>query len=143
MKIAEPYSPEDFRNYFRKRWEILRKPWGFPEGSEIDDFENVSLHVMAMDKDDVAGVARLTYISPEEGQVRFMGVDEKYRMKNVGREIMDYIEREAMEMGLEKIVLNARENALEFYRKLGYEECGKPFDGFAGIVHTRMEKKLQ
>ena len=70
-------------------------------------------------------------------------VDEKYRMKTVGREIMDYIEREAMEMGLEKIVLNARENALEFYRKLGYEECGKPFDGFAGIVHTRMEKKLQ
>jgi predicted GNAT family N-acyltransferase len=132
LKIIEPYSPEDFKRYFNARWEILRKPWEFPKGSEIDDNENISLHIMAMENEEIVGVGRLTYFSSGQGQVRF----------NIGTEILEYLEKEAKKMGLDCIYLNARQNSYLFYSNLGYKAEGKPFDGFAGITHTKMVKKL-
>ena len=143
MELKEPYKPEEFQAYFKARWEFLRKPLGFPKGSEIDDFENISLHVMAVDqKDSVLGVGRLTYLPSGEGQIRYMGVDEKFRNKNVGGSILAYLEKEAVKIGLNRIFLNARNDAIAFYKKNGYDEAGKPFKGFADIQHVRMEKSL-
>ncbi len=142
MEIKEPYTPEEFKEYFKTRWEILRKPWGSEEGSEIDDNENISLHAMAQIDGEIAGVGRLTYYPTGEGQIRFMGVQEKFRQQGVGQAILAYLEDEARKMGLKKIYLNARDNALIFYSKLGYEAEGKPFIGFADIGHTKMIKQL-
>jgi len=142
MEIKEPYQPEEFQAYFKARWEFLRKPHGFPKGSEIDDFENISLHVMAVDSENVVGVARLTYRSTGEGQIRYMGVDEKYRNKNIGHDILIYLENEAVKMGLHQIFLNARKDAIPFYKKNKYLEVGDRFKGFADIEHVRMEKHL-
>jgi N-acetylglutamate synthase-like GNAT family acetyltransferase len=143
VKITEPFSPEEFRLYFKTRWEILRKPWNEERGSEIDDFENISLHIMALEGDEIAGIGRLTYFSSGEGQVRYMGVSEKFKNQKVGTQILTYLESKAKEMGLKRIILNARENALGFYSKMGYKTDGKPFIGFAGIPHTKMYKKLK
>ncbi len=142
MEIIEPYSPEDFKRYFNVRWEILRKPWDFPKGSEIDDNENISLHVMAMEGNTIVGIGRLTYYPTGEGQIRFMGVLEDYRKQNIGTQIVEYLEKEAKKMGLNKIFLNSRDNALVFYSNLGYKAEGKPFEGFTGMAHTKMLKKL-
>jgi len=142
MQLIEPYNPKEFKAYFQARWEFLRKPLGFPKGSEIDDFENISLHIMALEKDKIVGVGRLTYFPTEEGQIRFMGVDEKYRNGKVGTEILDYLEKEAKIMGLKKIYLNSRENAVSFYKKNNFIEVGKPFKGLSDIPHVKMEKTL-
>jgi len=142
LKITEPYSPEDFKRYYKTRWEILRKPWDSPQGSEIDDKENISLHVMAMEENIITGIGRLTYYRSGEGQIRYMGVTENYRNKKIGSTLVEYLEKEAKKMGLTCIYLNARENAYLFYSKMGYKAEGKPFDGFAGITHTKMVKKL-
>ena len=142
MKLVEPYSPEEYKEYFKTRWELLRKPEGFPKGSEIDDYENISLHLMAVEDKVIIGVGRLTYFSNGEGQVRYMAVKEEFRNKFIGSKILQYLEQEAINLGLKKIFLNARENALSFYRNNGFKETGKPFKGFAGIEHIRMEKKL-
>jgi N-acetylglutamate synthase-like GNAT family acetyltransferase len=142
LKIAEPYSPEEYKKYFNARWEILRKPLGFPKGSEIDDSENISLHIMAVEAEEVAGVGRLTYYPNGEGQIRYMGVSDKFRNQKVGTSILEYLEKEAKKMGLTKIFLNARENALLFYSKLGYRAKGKPFEGVGGISHTKMIKEF-
>ena len=120
----------------------MRKPLGYPKGSEIDDLENISLHAMAVEGTEIAGIGRLTYFSTGEGQIRFMGVLEKYRNQNVGFKILTYLEEKAKSMGLKKITLNARDNALLFYSKCGYKADGKPFEGFGGIMHTKMIKNL-
>lgn len=142
MEIVEPYSPVEFKEYFNFRWELLRKPWGLPKGSEIDDFENISLHVLAKEENQIIGVGRLTYFSTGEGQVRFMGVDEKYRNKNVGTQILEYLEIEAKKLGLKGVFLNSRENAVTFYESNGYVQEGKAFAGFADIKHFKMTKKI-
>ena len=142
MEIVEPYDPVEFKAYFKARWNFLRKPWGFERGSEVDDYENLSLHVMAKENNEIVGVGRLTYFTNGEGQVRFMGVDENFRNQNIGTEILVYLENEARKMGLKRLFLNAREEALKFYKMNGYKTQGNGFEGFAKITHTKMTKKL-
>jgi hypothetical protein len=49
---------------------------------------------------------------------------------------------EARATGARKIVLNARDNAVEFYRKRGYDIIGDAETLFGMIRHVRMAKLL-
>lgn len=120
----------------------MRKPQGEPRGSEVDDLENISLHAMIKEKEDVIAVARLTYFPSGEGQVRFMGVKEAYRGQKMGSKLLTYLEGEAVKIGINKVFLNARENAIPFYESRGYKEEGEHFRGVAGIMHVRMVKSF-
>ena len=49
-----------------------------------------------------------------------MAVDENARGRGYGRRIFEGLEAEATRRGAEKFVLNAGDNATEFYAKHGY-----------------------
>ena len=75
MKIIVPETKEQFEIYYQLRWEVLRKPWNKPKGSEKDELEEESFHALAIsDNGKALGVIRLQLNSPEEGQFRYMGV---------------------------------------------------------------------
>ncbi|MDQ3109501.1 MAG: GNAT family N-acetyltransferase [Bacteroidota bacterium] len=143
MRLHEPASQEDFDNYYRLRWEVLRKPWNQPLGSEKDEHENSSVHVMAIDeRGECVGVSRLQFNSPEEAQVRFMGVRDDQQGKGVGKMLMNYLEEKAKVKGAKKMMLQARENAVPFYLSIGYVEPKKTFLLWGIIQHYKMEKVL-
>ena len=48
----------------------------------------------------------------------------------------------AAELGYKKVVLDSRDNKVEFYRKLGYRECGEPYIDGDTFRCIRMEKDL-
>ncbi|MBS3097259.1 GNAT family N-acetyltransferase [Candidatus Woesearchaeota archaeon] len=124
--IREPKTKEEFNSYYKLRWELLRKPWNQPRGSEIDDdLEDKSFHIAAFDKNKIIGVGRLHKNNEEEGQIRLLAVNEDYRKKGVGREIMNKLHQKAKELKLKRIILNARKNSIGFYKKLGYKIIGK------------------
>ena len=50
ITVIEPQTPEEFKQYYSLRYEILRKPWGQPKGSERDEGEEASIHRMIIDK---------------------------------------------------------------------------------------------
>ena len=143
MRLQEPVSPEDFENYYLLRWEVLRKPWNQPRGTEKDENEATSIHVMALnEKDECVGVSRLQFNSSEEAQVRFMGVRDDQQGKGVGKKLMSYLEEKAKEKGAKKVMLQARENAVQFYLSIGYAVVEKSFLMWGIIQHYRMEKVL-
>lgn len=143
MRLQEPVSQEDFEKYYQLRWEVLRKPWNQPKGSEKDENENTSIHVMAMDDaGECVGVSRLQFNSAEEAQVRFMGVRDDQQGKGVGKKLMHYLEEKAREKGAKKIMLQARENAVAFYLSIGYVVEEKSFLLWGIIQHFRMGKNL-
>ena len=116
---------------------------GHPRGTEKDDQEEVALHVMAKDeRGDCVGVTRLQHTAPGEGQVRFMAVREDQQGKGVGRALMQYLEEKAKDRGIEKIVLQARENAVPFYLSLGYSLVEKSYKLWDIIQHYKMEKVI-
>ncbi|HET6991998.1 MAG TPA: GNAT family N-acetyltransferase [Bacteroidia bacterium] len=143
MRLREPTTPQDFENYYQLRWEVLRKPWNQAKGTEKDDAEESSIHIMALnDADECIGVSRLQFNSPEEAQVRFMGVRDDQQGKGVGKKLMHYLEEKAKKNGAKKIILQARENAVPFYLSIGYKKTEKTFLLWGMIQHYKMEKEI-
>lgn len=141
--IKEPRTPQEFGAYFLLRWQILRKPWNQPKGSEIEVDEDSCIHAMAMnEKDEVVGVCRLQFNTTKEAQIRFMAAREDYQGKGVGSALISYLEDKARVGGANLLILQARENALNFYLKHGYVNKGKTKLLFGVIQHYLMEKKL-
>jgi|ERR1041385_7273283 predicted GNAT family N-acyltransferase len=141
MRLIEPVTTQDFEKYYQLRWEVLRAPWNQPKGSEKDDAENSSIHVMALNEnEECVGVSRLQKNSEEEYQVRFMGVRKDQQGKGIGKLLMDYLEEKAKKTGAKKIILQSREIAVPFYLSIGYEVKEKTFKLWGIIQHYRMEK---
>ena len=144
MKIIEPKSPGEFEKYYALRYELLRKPWSQPKGSERDDGDETSIHRMIIDESNGRAVAvgRLQFNSDEEAQIRFMAVSDNYQLKGYGNIIVKTLEDIALNKGIRNIILQARENALKFYWKNGYEIIEKSYLLFDEIQHWLMVKKI-
>ena len=144
MKIIEPTTSEEFKKYYNLRYEILRKPWGQPPGSERDDREETSIHRMFIDKKtgNALAVGRLQFNSIHEAQIRYMAVADDLQGKGLGRQIISALEDVARGRGIQRIILSARENALQFYKNNGYEIMIKTHLLFGEIQHWLMEKEL-
>ena len=144
MKIIEPKSLEEFKKYYRLRYEILRKPWGQPLGSERDEREETSIHRMIINEEtsDAIAVGRLQFKSTHEAQIRYMAVADDLQGKGLGSQIISALENVARGKGIQRIILSARENALQFYKSNGYEIVKKTHLLFGEIQHWLMEKEL-
>lgn len=142
MTIKSPISQDDWENYYRLRFKILREPWNQPLGSEILADESEAIHAMVIENDQVIGVARMHPSREKQGQVRCVAVATKAQGKGVGKAIMLHLELKAKEMGMEEIVLEARENAVPFYKALGYEIEKESYLLFGEIQHYRMKKGI-
>src|SRR6266566_10147132 len=141
--LQSPRSPSEWDAYFDLRWRILRQPWGQPCGSERDSEDDSAFHLLLMDAaGNPLACGRLHLAAPGEAQVRYMAVDEHTRGCGYGSRILEALEAEARGRGARKIVLNARDNAVEFYRKRCYDVIGDAETLFGVISHVRMEKSL-
>ena len=144
MKIIEPSTSEEFKKYYNLRYEVLRKPWGQPLGSERDEREETSIHRMIIDNKTVKvlAVGRLQFNSTHEAQIRYMAVADNLQGKGLGSQIISALEDVARGKGIQRIILSARENALQFYKNNGYEIIEKTHLLFGKIQHWLMRKEL-
>ena len=144
MKIIEPATSEEFKKYYNLRYEVLRKPWGQPLGSERDEREETSIHRMIINNKtrNALAVGRLQFNSTHEAQIRFMAVADDLQKKGLGSQIISALENVAQEKGMQRIILSAREKALQFYKSNGYEIVKETHLLFGEIQHWLMEKEL-
>ena len=88
-------------------------------------------------------VGRLQFNSTHEAQIRFMAVADDLQGKGLGSQIISVLENVAREKGIQRIILSARENALQFYNNNGYEIVKKTHLLFDEIQHWLMRKELE
>jgi ribosomal protein S18 acetylase RimI-like enzyme len=144
MLICQPTSSKDFELYYDLRWRILRKPWNQPKGSEKDELEDKSIHLMVCNEDRIPiGIGRAHFNSDEEAQIRYMAVEEEWQGKGIGKMILSYLEGKIKGKGAKSIVLNARDIAIKFYEKNGYEIVKEAHTLFDVIPHYKMRKILK
>ena len=142
MEIRTPQNELEWELYYNLRWEVLRKPWNQPKGSEKDSDEDLFFHIAAFDNGDVTGVGCMKLINDKEAQIRFMAVSDNVQRKGVGVSLMNGLEAEASRRGLTKIILHAREIAVPFYIHCGYKHVEKSYLLFDSIQHYLMEKEI-
>ena len=144
LELVSPAAESEWASYFDLRWRLLRQPWNQPRGSEKDDSDAASYHLMlrAPDTGPALAVGRLHVNSPREAQVRFMAVDPAWQGKGLGGRILAGLEARARDLGCDEIVLNARENAIAFYIRHGYA-VEREADTLFGVVrHVRMRRRI-
>ena len=140
--VCVPQSDSEFESYYALRWRVLRKPWGQIKGSEKDEWEEDAQHVCVMDEQQqLAGVGRL-HIENKVGIIRYMAVAPEARGRGVGARLIAELEALARTKNIGEIRLNAREEALDFYLAMGYEDQGQGHTLFGDVGHRKMSKTL-
>lgn len=141
--IEQPSTKQDFEIYYQLRYEVLRKPWGQPLGSEIDETDNKSIHAFIKNKNVAIACARLHYIDIVTAQIRYMAVHPDYQGKGLGKLVIAYLENIAKQNNRSIMILQARENAVKFYESCGYTVKEKSYLLFEEIQHYLMEKEIR
>lgn len=141
--IIEPSTAKIVEGYFFLRWEVLRKPWNKPIESDKFKLEENCIHACAItNSNEIIGTGRLLKVDETTFQIRSMAVKPKYNTKGIGKSIIAYLEEKAKQQGGQKIILHARENAINFYKKQGYILKEKTHLLFGEIQHYLMEKEM-
>ncbi len=141
--VSQPSSPSDFEIYFSLRYEVLRKPWHQPLGSERDADEETSVHAFITENTKAIAVARLQFVDGNTSQVRYMAVDSLQQGRGLGKLVLQFLEEKSLAAGRKKVVLHARENAVKFYERCGYAVKEKSHLLWGEIQHYLMEKELK
>ena len=142
-QVISPSNKSEFEKYYYFRWEYLRKDLNQEFGSERDDTENISIHRMIKNNNgEIIGIGRLHKVSSDTHQVRYFAVHKDYRRVGLGTYLMKDLEKIALKNKSDYIMLNARENALNFYEKLNYKIIKKTNLLFGKIQHYEMMKKI-
>jgi N-acetylglutamate synthase-like GNAT family acetyltransferase len=141
--IKSPENKEEWEEYLLFRWKMLRKPLGMSKESLEDELEDNSFHLTAVNKknNNIIGSGRVHFNSKEEAQIRYMAVSENFKRKGIGSEIVKRLEEYALNNGAKTLILNARKEAINFYKSLDYLE-GSPYQSDTGIPHKTMKKSL-
>ncbi len=140
--LISPQTPVQWQKYFDVRYQVLRAPWQQPLGSERDQDEDQAFHLMAEAADGtVLAVGRCQLIDANCAQVRYMAVSPAAQGQGLGQQVLAGLELWAQQQGAQQVRLNARENAIGFYRKQGYRD-GAAQPPLFDIPHLQMSKTL-
>ncbi len=142
LSIRSPDSKKEYDEYYLLRWKILRAPWKQPLGTEKDQLEDKSVHRIAMLDNKIIACGRLHFIDQITAQIRYMAVNENYLNQGIGKKILHSLESAALQNNIRTIILDARENAVGFYKKHDYQLQEKSHLLFNQIQHYKMEKNL-
>jgi predicted GNAT family N-acyltransferase len=142
-KLQTARSEYEVERIIQLRYKMLRAPWNQPIDTATDGLELGSLNAYIEDEHkQIIACARLQENKDKIGQIRFMAVENKYQGKGLGKLLVNFLEQKGKELKLSKIELQARENAVDFYKSCGYDVKEKSFLLWGQIQHYLMEKKF-
>ena len=137
-----PQNKEEFKEYDLFRWEMLRKPLGKDISSLKDEYDKSAFHLIGIKGEEIIACGRLHFNKTYEAQIRYMAVSMDLQGAGIGKQVLKLLEENAVENSAKKIVLNARDHAIDFYRVLGYKTVRKYNGSDTGIPHTTMQKNI-
>ena len=140
IKIVHPKDP-DYEKELLFRWEMLSKPMGMPPGSQIEPWEEESVHFLALEGREIVGCVLLY---PESDEIAFMSqlaVIEESRQKAYSKQIIERMEETVERMGIKQIFLETTSEWIGFFGKLGYQLKGDPVLR-SGYHYQCMKKSL-
>jgi len=143
MIVKEAHTDTDLKNILQLRYDVLRKPWNQAIETATDNLEHTSINAFIEDENgNIIACGRLQENANKIGQIRFMAVSTNYQGKGLGKHIIDFLEEKAKEKKLLTIELQARENAIEFYKNCNYTVKEKSFLLWGSIQHYLMVKLI-
>ena len=137
----------DFDSELRKksielRYKVLREPLGLVYTAEQLAEESAQVHIVAVTNDKVVGVVVLKADADSVLKMRQVAVDPNLQQSGIGKKMVLFSEKWAVDNQYAIIELHARDTAKDFYLKMDYTIIGNEFTE-VGIPHFKMVKKLK
>lgn len=112
-----------------------------PLDEEIDEFEERATHFLVFSDNNIPiATSRMRNVGGK-AKIERVCVLAEYRKLHIGKKLMEFMEKLAVKNKFKAIILYAQNQALNFYKSLGYQVCSEQFLD-AGIKHCKMEKKI-
>lgn len=140
--IRTPKTEKEWNEYYDLRYRVLRQPLNQPIGSERNEGDATGIHFALYDNDQLMAIARLDETDEITAQVRFVAVEFNAQGNGYGKIIMEATEQRAKLDGKTKMILHARDYAVDFYLKLKYTLINPSYKLFDVLQHYLMEKIL-
>ena len=116
VKFRSPKNQKEFDEYDFFRWKVLREPLGKTIETLKDKFDKDSFHIMGLYNKVIIASGRVHFNNDNEAQIRYMAVDKAFRVQGIGKEVLKILEKYIKKNNAKKIILNARNDVIEFYK---------------------------
>ena len=126
---------------------VLRKPLGLAFSAADLQAEADQRHFALIERgpeqqaDVIVGCVIAVPVSDTRYKLRQMAIAFDRQGEGLGRELLRQTETHLAQLGANEVELHARDVAVGFYEKLGYETVGLPFVEVS-IPHQAMRKRL-
>ena len=124
------------------RWRVLRRPLGLERDAVLFPFDRESLHLVAIDGGRVVGCVLFHPEGTESGRLFQMAVEPARQGTGLGTRLVHALEDDLAARGFREVTLHARDTAVGFYARLGYQPVGPPYVE-VGIPHQNMRRDLR
>ena len=135
------YNSPNYAATLALRDEVLRKPLGLEFGAAELEQERDHFHIACFRDRTLVGCLMLVPLSASLVKMRQVAVKPQLHGQGIGRTLVEYAEQFARERGFSLMKLHARDTAIPFYEKQGYERDGEMFEEVS-IPHWEMQKLL-
>jgi ribosomal protein S18 acetylase RimI-like enzyme len=135
------HGSKEYADAVKLRDQVLRKPLGLAFTEAELAAEADQLHFVGYLNGEPGACAVLQWLAPGVAKMRQVAVKPILQGRGLGRQLVEAIEREIHSRGACKIVLHARQTAVAFYLRMGYEIIDDPFEEI-GLPHRCMQKLL-
>ena len=107
------------------RDKVFAKEQGYLTGSRRDRQDDTAWFANVYHNGVTVATSRMVYSDVnKERIVGKIAVLENYRKCGFGRKMLSALEKIALEEGANKLLVNAQKQAVPFYKKYGFENCG-------------------
>jgi len=142
IRVIKVKNNNDLERAYKIRKQVFVEEQMVPLEDELDAYEEVSEHFLALDNEDEAcGAARWRFT--EEGvKLERFAVLNSHRAKGVGTALVEAVLKDIKtnpNTKGSKYYLHAQMDAVPLYRKFGFETVGPEFVE-CGITHKKMIK---
>lgn len=123
------------------RYQVFVDEQHVPADLEIDELEDLSLHLVLYEASEPIATARIYKLANDTYKVQRVAVLKEHRTSGIGTILMKEIEKKAKMHKIAKLTLGSQNSAIPFYEKIGYKISSDEFMD-AGIPHHSMIKVL-
>jgi|TARA_Y100000994_G_scaffold177273_1_gene146345 predicted GNAT family N-acyltransferase len=136
------YNTKYYKEACRLRDDILRKPLGMSLYDQNLEEEKDHIHIIGKSfEDDVIAYLQFKIIDEKLAKMQQVVVSQQHQSKGIGKKLINFSENFISSIGINSILLHAREPVVGFYEKLGYAKFGEKFLEVT-IPHHKMNKNL-
>lgn len=138
--IKKLSSKTELEDVLALREEVFVKEQGIDPVLERDSYDQTAVHILAREGSKVIACGRVIF-NNSYGKIGRVAVAKSWRKQGIGRKVCQKIIAVAEERNCSRLVLEAQVDAVDFYKKLGFEISGDIFQE-AGIEHIKMTVAL-